>query len=172
MGLSTEEVTELYRQHADVVFRRCLTMLGNQEDAMDAVQEIYLKVLTHREKFRGDADPTTWIYRITTNHALNLIRSRRAQTTLDSLPLSLHPNTCGLENQVLNRYILFTILKHLDHRSQAILFLHFVEGLHQEEVANVLGISRRAVVKRLTRIRTDLESILKNKSLEEQRGDK
>lgn len=157
MGLSEDEVAALYRRHADVVFRRCIHMLGNRAEAMDAVQEIFTNVLTHRLAFRGDSDPTTWVYRITTNHVLNRLRSRRPQSDVDSLPLTLHPWTTGAENQVLARRVLSHLLDRLDERGRAILFLHFVDGLDQAEVAEVLKITRRAVVKRLTKVRAALD---------------
>jgi RNA polymerase sigma-70 factor (ECF subfamily) len=162
MGLSVEEVAGIYRRHADVVFRRCLAMLGSREEALDAVQEVFVKVLTRRLTFRGNSNPTTWIYRITTNHALNRLRSRRRQTDIDDIPLSLHPRTAGPEGQIISREILSILLDPLDDRSRAILFLHFFEGLDQGEVAGVLEISRRAVVKRLTRIRAALDDVLGN----------
>jgi RNA polymerase sigma-70 factor (ECF subfamily) len=153
VSLSIEDIATIYRRHADVVFRRCLVMLGSREDALDAVQEIFEKVLTGRLAFRGESDPTTWIYRITTNHVLNKLRARRPATPLDTLPVSISPRVTGHEGRILSRHVLGLLMERLDDRSRAIVVYHFADGLDQVEVARLLGISRRAVVKRLTRIR-------------------
>lgn len=156
MGLSAEEVAEIYRRHADVVYRRCLAMLGSREAARDAVQEIFVKVLSKRLTFKGDSDPTTWIYRITTNHALNQLRARRHTISVEDLPVSLHPRWSGPEARMITRDVLQKVIDRLDDRGRAVLFLHYLDGLDQDEVASTLGISRRAVVKRLTRVRSAL----------------
>ncbi len=170
LTLTSEEVADIYKRRADVVYRRCLTMLGSEQDAMDAVQEIFIKVLKNRLKFRGDSDPTTWIYRITTNHVLNVIRSskRRRETSMEANDeaISLHLNAQGLEGAMISRQTLNTLLASLDYRSQAIVFLHFIEGLEQGSVASVMGISRRAVVKRLKKVRALLEKILELPNME------
>ncbi len=160
MGLSVDEVADIYRQYADVVFRRCYSMLGSREEAMDAVQEIFMKVLTRRITFRGDSDPTTWIYRIATNHALNQLRARRPTSDIEDIPVRLHPRVSSSEGQTVSRQVLSRLLDRLDDRSRAILFLHFIDGLDQGEVAEVLGISRRAVVKRLTKVRVSLDTVM------------
>ena len=126
-----------------------------------------MKVLTRRLTFRGHSNPTTWIYRITTNHALNRLRSRRPQVDIDEIPLSLHPQMAGAEGQVISRQILSNLLQELDDRSQAIFFLHFVDGLNQGEVAGIQKISRRAVVKRLTKVRAALNDILGSRAIME-----
>ena len=164
MGLTIDQVAGIYRSHADVVFRRCFSMLGSRDEALDAVQEVFVKVLTGRFKFRGDSDPTTWIYRITTNHVLNRLRARRPTIDLEALPLKLHPRVAGPEGKVISRQLVQGILDGLDERGRAILFLHYVDGLDQGEVARVLGVSRRAVVKRLSVIRRRMEPILQGES--------
>jgi RNA polymerase sigma-70 factor, ECF subfamily len=160
VGLSVDQVAALYRQHADVVYRRSLTLLGNQADAMDAVQEVYIKVLSARETFRGDSDPTTWIYRIATNHAINQLRRVRPVVHLDALPIEMHPHAATLEGATISRQMLQRLLTPLDDRDRSILFLHFFEGLDQGEVAEVLHISRRAVVKRLTKLHIQVQHFL------------
>ena len=76
--MDKEQVQKLYEQYGSWIFNRAKGFLKNEEAAWEAVQDIFLKVLEVGDKFRGESSPWTWLYRITTNHCLNLIRSRKA----------------------------------------------------------------------------------------------
>ncbi len=73
------ELQTLYTAYAPVIHRRCRSILGNEEDANDAVQETFSRVIVHWEKFRGESSPLTWMYRISTNYCLNRVRNRRSR---------------------------------------------------------------------------------------------
>ena len=81
--------------------------------------------------------------------------------------IPLHLNVQGLEGAAISRQTLNALLKKLDRRSQAIVFMHFLEGLDQSSVASVMGISRRAVVKRLGKVRTLLEEMVNSANVAE-----
>ena len=65
----------------------CLSMLSNHTDAEEAAQDIFVKVYHSLPKFKGDSSFSTWLYRITTNHCLDVLRkrTRRKTTSLDAL---------------------------------------------------------------------------------------
>src|SRR5438552_13640113 len=75
-GLGADELRLLYERYAPVVHRRALAVLRRDADAWDVVQEVFARMLEFGSTFRGDARPMTWVYRITTNVSLNLLRSR------------------------------------------------------------------------------------------------
>ena len=58
---------DLYRRYGPSVLRRARTLLGNDADAQDAMQEVFMKVMRSSDDFRGAASPMTWLYRVTTN---------------------------------------------------------------------------------------------------------
>ncbi|MFZ5482572.1 MAG: RNA polymerase sigma factor, partial [Myxococcota bacterium] len=58
------DVPALYRRYGDLVYGRCRTLLRNEADAQDAVQEIFLKLHRYKDSFRGESSPSTWLYRI------------------------------------------------------------------------------------------------------------
>src|SRR5690554_4926860 len=68
---------ELVERHHRRLLRVCERLLGNPEDARDAVQEVFLKVLRKAGGFRPRALVSTWLYRIAVNHCLNQLRRRR-----------------------------------------------------------------------------------------------
>ena len=77
----SRHIAQLFEKHGPRVYRRALRLLGNPEDAEEATQEIFIRVFRSVGEFREQSQLTTWLYQITTNYCLNLIRdrSRRAQ---------------------------------------------------------------------------------------------
>lgn len=155
-GLTRDEVQRLYAQFAPVVFRRARVLLARDADAWDVVQEVFERMLTQGAAFRGEAKPMTWVYRVTTNVALNQIRSRKLREPLLTV-VPAEPST-GVD-QVESRQLLSRWLGHLDERELEVATLLFVDGLTQQEVADVLGLSRKTIVREVEELRSKLESL-------------
>ena len=96
MTITDQELAALYDRYAHIVYRRCLSILRNEEDAHDAVQETFARVIRHNDEFRGKASPLTWMYRISTNYCLNQLRNhvgRRAKLELSGGRIRGIPST-------------------------------------------------------------------------------
>jgi RNA polymerase sigma-70 factor (ECF subfamily) len=74
---------DLVRRHECRVFRTALALIGNHEDAEEALQDVFLSVYQHLSEFRRDSRFTTWLTRIAINAALQKIRRRRDTVSLD-----------------------------------------------------------------------------------------
>lgn len=68
---------QIIQDHYPRVFRLCYRYFGNGDDAEDATQEVFLKVWLNKDKFRGESNIGTWIYRITVNVCLTFFRNRQ-----------------------------------------------------------------------------------------------
>ncbi len=155
-GLTRDEVKRLYAQFAPVVYRRARLLLARDADAWDVVQEVFERMLTHGAGFRGEARPMTWVYRVTTNLALNHLRSRKLREPL----LTVVPNEPSTEiDQVEARQLLDRWLGKLDEREIEVATLLYIDGLTQQEVADVLGLSRKTIVREVEELRQKLESL-------------
>ena len=155
-GLTRDEVKRLYAQFAPVVYRRARLLLARDADAWDVVQEVFERMLTHGAGFRGEARPMTWVYRVTTNLALNHIRSRKLREPL----LTVVPAEPSTEiDQVEARQLLDRWLGKLDEREIEVATLLYIDGLTQQEVADVLGLSRKTIVREVEDLRQKLESL-------------
>ena len=75
----TDAFERLVERHRQRVYNLCLRVLGDPEDAADAVQDTFLSVLTKLRQFRGDAAFTTWMHRVAVNACYDLTRKRRRQ---------------------------------------------------------------------------------------------
>ena len=77
---NVEAFEELIAPHTNQLLNYAFRMLKNREDAEDALQETYLKAYNSLEKFEGNSSFKTWLYKITTNVCLDMIRKQKRQT--------------------------------------------------------------------------------------------
>ena len=149
--------------HAEM-YTLAYRLTGNSEDAQDVVQEAYLRAFKGLKRFRGDAEFTSWMYRITANCAnTHLSRTSRhrhdvideANEVTDERPGPEARLGSADERQVLNR-----ALQSLSPEMRAVVVLRDVYDLPHEAIAAELGISEGAAKVRLHRARRKLRERL------------
>ncbi len=151
-------VEELYREYGATVLRRARVILGDEQAAMDAMQEVFVKVLRKGAQFRGEASPMTWLYRVTTNYCLNVIRdrSRRRELLMRQRPDSESSEHHGGEE----RLALATLLRKIPQELREIAVYYYADQMNQDEIAALLGVSRRTVGNRLEEFRATAQAVL------------
>lgn len=155
---------EFVSAHADRIYNHAFRMLGNREDAEEAVQDIFLRAHRGLDAFRGESDVRTWLYRITANVCLTRLRRRRMlrDRTLTEGGSQLEDIVCddpGPEDQLIKRDISEFVVKALESVSPAdrsILILFHVDGLKYEEIAGILRAPVGTVCTKLYRARQRL----------------
>jgi RNA polymerase sigma-70 factor (ECF subfamily) len=154
-------VEQLHHRHAAQVYEKCLRMLGCPAEAEDAVQETYLRAYRALHTLRDQKAALGWPYRIATNVSLNMIRTRRRNgaTPVGDSDLFSGPPPKSVDDLHCRR-LLEQLAAELDKRSLEIVVAHYIDGFSQGEVATHLGLSRRSVVKRLTKVRKRVEALL------------
>jgi len=162
-----EELFTRYRQPA---FRVAYRLLGNEADALDAVQEGFVKALTHLDGFQGRSSFKTWLLRVVGNAALDLgrQRGRREMHSLDRperpdvVPeqlLRMEDHGRNLDQEDL-RGQLTEALARLPEAQRQTFVLFADAGLSYREVAETLGISIGTVMSRLFYARQRLRALL------------
>src|SRR6516164_10605414 len=89
-----DALEELFRRYRSPAYRVAYRLLGHEADALDAVQEGFVKALTHLDGFRGQSSFKTWLLRVVSNAALDLgrQRGRRETLSLDAIAGNEHEN--------------------------------------------------------------------------------
>lgn len=156
---------ELYRAHAGRLYSVALRMLGNQADADDMLQEIFLAAHRKLSTFRGESALGTWLYRLATNLCLDHLRSRAGRTrhvtdSLDDEPGLFDAPSSRLAEQTVTRMDLERALSRLPDGCRAAFVLHDIEGLEHSEVADVLGIAEGTSKSQVHKARLKLRAIL------------
>ncbi len=150
----SQRIAELFQAHGPAVLRRALRLLGNAADAEEAAQEIFIRALRGAQAFEGRAQATTWLYRITTNHCLNLIRDRARRTQLDETRLpDPQDESRDLRAPADQIALLRRVLAQADAREAQAAVYVYVDGASHEEAAELLGVSKRTVGNLLERFR-------------------
>ena len=161
---------ELFRRYRLLAFRVAHRLLGNEADALDAVQEAFVKALLHLPSFQGRSSFKTWMLRVVSNAALDLgrRRGRREALSMDALgpkfreecePLQETDPGHGLQRQDLRKK-LHEALDQLSPAQRQTFVLHAEAELSYREVAETLGISIGTVMSRLYYARQRLRAVL------------
>jgi RNA polymerase sigma-70 factor (ECF subfamily) len=143
------ELEELYASAGAAVERRCRALLGDGEEARDMVHEVFLRAVIHGGEFRGEASPMTWLYRITTNLCLNRLRDRKQHLPLELLAEVLPAAATSPEGTASARQKAHALLDGLDERTRAAVVYRYLDGMTQDEIAEVTGWSRKTLGKKL-----------------------
>ena len=165
-----ESLEELFQRYRLVAYRVAHRLLGNEADALDAVQDGFVKALLHLPSFQGRSSFKTWLLRVVSNAALDLgrQRGRRETLSLDGLgtknreecePLTQQEPCRELERHDLRRK-LQEALAELSPAQRQTFVLHAEAELSYREVAETLGISIGTVMSRLYYARQRLRVLL------------
>ena len=159
---------ELFRRYRDPAYRVAYRLLGNGEDALDAVQDGFVKALTHLDRFRGHSSFKTWLLRIVSNAALDVGRQRQRDGWNNRPAAPPPPDRAGdeeptpdanLERADLRRAIDAALGKRPTAQRQTFV-LHVDGEMSYKEVADALGISIGTVMSRLFYARQKLKTLL------------
>ncbi len=147
------DLDRVYREHGHVVLRRARRILGDEGEAQEVLQEVFLSLLDRPDQFQGRSAVTTFLYAMTTNACLNRIRDGKRRTRILAevfVPSSAAPARtpeAGIDAALL--------LERLPERLARVAIYHFVDGMTHDEIAEVLGVSRRQVGNLVVRVQEE-----------------
>jgi len=171
LGGDRQAFEALVRSHERRVFRVTLAVLGQVEDAEDAMQETFIKAYRHLKQFRRESRFTTWLTRIAVNEALQRRQSRKDYLPLDEsssaqqqkFPRRFEPWAADPENLYTKqelRELVEKAIRSLSAIYRETLILCDIEGMSAKEAAEVLGVNIAALKSRLLRARLMMRDAL------------
>ncbi len=150
------EIDQLYRQYGPMVLRRARAILGDEQAARDALQEVFMRTISGNAPFRHESSPATFLYRVTTNHCLNLIRDSSRRSEL--LARNAGPEaTRGAADE---RLAMMQLLSRVPDELREVAIYYFIDEMNQDEIAELVGLSRRTVGNRLDEFRAAAGRVL------------
>ncbi len=142
--IESKDIARLFDLHAPAVFRRCRRLLGNNADAEEAVQEIFVRVVRAGHTFQHQSQLTTWLYQITTNFCLNQLRDRKRQRELGDA--NLKPMESAVQQPTADALTeVRRLLARADPKQAEAAAYVFLDGMTHDEAAQVMNVSRRTV---------------------------
>lgn len=150
-AVSLSEIEAAYRAHGHHVLRRAAQILGDDSDAREVLQEVFLSLVDHPEQFAARSALSTWLYSATVHRCLNWLRSERTRARL----LSEHaadlaePRPAPSPEHMLQ---LRALLLQLPDELAQLAVYQLVDELSQDEIAELMGCSRRQVRKLMAQL--------------------
>lgn len=138
-----EGFNELVRRYQQRVYWIARRVLGSHQEADDAVQEAFVRAYMSLKTFRGEANFYTWLYRITTNIALNMLRKKKAKNfiRLEDVLIPLEDTANGPVEQLNQReyeMVLEKAIELLPAKQKLVFVMRYYEELPYEEMAKIL----------------------------------
>lgn len=159
-------IKRLYERYQLNIFNICLRLLGNQQEAEDVTQDVFVRAFNAYGRFRGDANPGTWLYRIAVNLCLNLQRRQKQLQWLsldfftdhsEGYPLPDHHDQPEeiMQKAEMER-IVQEAINRLPERQRVALVLSRYEDLSYQEIAETMDCSVSSVESLLHRAKQNL----------------
>lgn len=155
---------KLYVLYSNKVYTTAMHYLQNIEDAQEVTQDIFVKIFKNAHTFKGNSKVSTWIYRIAVNASLNYLKQRNKKTFLFfenlnyELPDFEHPGV--LEEKREMARLMYSAINSLPDSQKTAFILGFIDEKPRQEIADIMGISLKAVESLLQRAKENLRKKL------------
>lgn len=153
-----EETIKLYEAYGETVFRICMIHLKNQQDAYDATQETFLKLVQSDTVFDSDEHAKAWLITVASNTCKNILKSFWNKKRVDDDVLLLvsqeESQEWGGQGEVLEAVF------RLPEKYKDLVYLHYYEGYSIEEIAKIMGKKSSTLRSRLSKAKVLLKQYL------------
>jgi len=160
-----------YRTYSRRVYSKCLHMVGNEAEAEDLTQEVFLQLFRKMDSFRGESAFSTWLYRVAVNVVLMRLRRKSLSTTSLEEVIELGEGFLSLTQMLgahdrtltatLDRLNLERAVSQMPAGYKQVFLLHYVEGYGHREIARMLGLSIGTSKSQLYKARVRLRQLLR-----------
>lgn len=156
--------SQLYRRYAGKVFAKCISMLADHGMARDATQDVFIKILLNLSKFTEQSSFSTWVYSITYNYCIDLIRKKKKNILLYTEDIGRisketeveMPDSVILEMET-NR--LEKVMDRLPPGDKAILDMKYTDEMSIREIGEVLNKTESAIKMQIMRAKIKSQNI-------------
>lgn len=161
--MSSDFYTSSILPFAAIIIKICRAYTNTQEDFEDYYQEVCLQIWRSKDNFRGQSEWTTWIYRLSLNVCLTLLKKKKngvQQFASDYLPAEVTEDSRAFADEPLN--LLYDAIRQLSEIDRGVIMLYLEEKSYQE-IADIIGTNPNNIGVRITRIKERLKKLLDGK---------
>lgn len=157
--MDPKKIKELYEKYGFLIYGRCIRILQSKDDAKDAMQDIFLKLMDKYEKFKEKEHIVPWIYTVSRNHCFNILRQKKKfvdSNVIDSLNSNEH-----IDQNVAEKDLIKKIFNFHNKRVQEAVYYTFIEKLNQQDIQKITGQSPATIRRNLKKFKESLPHIKK-----------
>jgi RNA polymerase sigma-70 factor, ECF subfamily len=157
--MSSDFYTVSILPFSGIIIKICRAYSNSQEDFEDYYQEVCLQIWKSRDNFKGQSEWSTWIYRISLNVCLTLLKKNKKtkHTSSGFIPDVVIEDSRVFSDESLNH--LYSAIKQLSELDRGVIMLYLEEKSYQE-IADIIGTNANNIGVRITRIKEKLKKIL------------
>ena len=160
--------TQLYRRYAQKVYGKCISILKDQTEAQDAVQDIFVKIMINLSGFNEKSQFSTWVYSITFNYCMDVVRKRKKNKLLFSDDIERAPDVA--EEEIPDSYFLDLslpqlkgILDELPEGDRMVILYKYQDELSIKEIAEIIDKTESATKMKIKRAKMKAAEIFQRK---------
>lgn len=165
---------EIYNEHINRVFNLTLHYVQNFEDAEEITQDVFVKIHEAQSNFQFQSQLSTWIYRITVNTCLDFLKSKKRKKRFAYIKNLFNGNNEIIYDQIQfdhpgvklehkeQMHQLFKLINELPLNQKTVIILHKIEHIPQNEIAEIMHLSPKALESLVQRAKTNLQNKLNN----------
>ncbi len=160
--------TLLYRRYAPKVYGKCISILKDQTEAQDAVQDIFVKVMLNLSGFNEKSQFSTWVYSITFNYCMDVVRKRKKNKLLFSDDIERAPDVA--EEEIPDSYFLDLslpqlkeILDELPEGDRMVILYKYQDDMSIKDIAEIIDKTESATKMKIKRAKMKAAEISKRK---------
>ncbi|MEO1262547.1 MAG: sigma-70 family RNA polymerase sigma factor [Bacteroidota bacterium] len=157
--------TALYRKYSGKVYGKCISLLREEHMAKDATQDIFMKIFLNLGQFGAQSKFSTWVYSITYNYCIDVIRKKKKMSSIFSDEMERVPDVVdevhdeALLTMEVNR--LREVLNEIPVGDKAILLMKYQDGLQIRDIANILDKTESAIKMKIKRAKHKAQDVYK-----------
>lgn len=149
---SETALADLYAKYSPAIYAHCRRFLQSPAAARDATQEAFVRVIARGVVLPREEEALRYLYRVSTNVCLNLLREHNVHArAVPSLAANLS-HVASAESGFADREFVLAVMDECGEGGAKVAIMHYLDGMSQVEIAEVLGITRRTVFNRLRKM--------------------
>lgn len=161
--MSNDFYSQYIIPNAGIIIKMCRAYTNTQEDFEDYYQEVCLQIWRSKDNFRQDSEWSTWVYRLTLNVCLTLMKQTKnshQEFASDYLPQELHDDLSDHKDEDL--HVLYDAIRQLPEIDRGIILLYLEEKSY-DMIASITGFKANNIGVRISRIKEKLKKKLDGK---------
>lgn len=161
--MSSDFYTTSILPYAGIIVKICRAYTNNQEDFEDYYQEVCLQIWKSKDRFKGQSEWSTWVYRLSLNVSMTLLKKRKNNPKYfasDILPEELEDGIPVFSDEALDH--LYNAIKQLSEVDRGVILLYLEEKSYLE-IAEIMGTNPNNIGVRVKRIKERLKKLLDGK---------
>jgi RNA polymerase sigma-70 factor (ECF subfamily) len=145
-------LAHLYTKFSPAIYAHCRRFLQSPAAARDATQEAFIRVLARGVVLPREEEALRYLYRVSTNVCLNLLREQNVHSRAVPVLASNQSHVRSAESSHADREFVKEVMARCGEGGAQVAIMHYLDGMSQVEIAEILGITRRTVFNRLKKL--------------------